>query len=59
MKEVHQKLLLMIVVIPFLFTGCGGGGGAGQKVKFFLWQFSCWMRVNAFSKFSPGYAGIT
>jgi hypothetical protein len=49
----------MIVVIPFLFTGCGGGGGAGQKVKFFLWQFSCWMRINAFSKFSPGYAGIT
>jgi hypothetical protein len=45
MKEVLQKLLLMIVVIPFLFTGCGGGGGAGQKVKFFLWQFSCWMRL--------------
>ena len=39
MKEVHQKLLLMIVVIPFLFTSCGGGGGVGQKVKFFYGNF--------------------
>ena len=39
MKEVHQKLLLMIVVIPFLFTGCGGGDGAGQKLNFFYGNF--------------------